>query len=265
MLMQLLAMLALQTADAEDQRARVVDIYDGDTLTLSNGEKVRLRGVNTPELRPMEEYGIEAREAARDLLLHREVLLSYGTPERDGYGRILASVTTLEGEDLGAMLLERGLGHLFIIPPDNLDVATMLAAQASAQAANRGVWSTERYRGDLHITSFHANAAGDDNSNVNGEYLRLCNITSNPVDVQGYTIRDISGRSWPFPQLIIPPGHTVEVHSGRGRHQVDPTKQLTIYLDSSRPIWNNVRDRATIYDRFGKVVDSRPHEVQNPN
>ena len=46
-------------------QGRVVEVYDGDTLTLASGDKIRLRWVNTPELRPKEDYGIEDREAAR--------------------------------------------------------------------------------------------------------------------------------------------------------------------------------------------------------
>ena len=41
------------------KQAVVVAVYDGDTFTLDTGQKVRLRGVNTPELRPPEEYGLE--------------------------------------------------------------------------------------------------------------------------------------------------------------------------------------------------------------
>lgn len=259
----LFAVLGAALAAPAPERAYVVDVYDGDTLTLNTGDKVRLRGVNTPELRPAEDYGVEAREAAKDLVLQREVILTYGSVQRDGYDRLLASVTTVDGRDLAAHLLEQGLGHLFIIPPDELDLTLLTTAQNTAKAANRGVWSTDRYKGDLHITSFHANADGDDNTNINGEYLRVCNVSSRPVDLNGYTIRDISGRSWTFPQMIIPVGHTVKVHSGRGTHQSDPTEQLEIYLGSTRPIWSNTRDRATIYDRYGQVVDSRHHEPKN--
>jgi hypothetical protein len=65
-----------------------------------------------------------------------------------------------------------------------------------------------------------------------------------------------------FPAMVIPRGNTVKVHSGRGDHQIDPSKQLKIYLGSHTPIWNNDRDQATIYDRFGEVVDTRLHETK---
>jgi len=242
--------------------AVVSDVYDGDTVTLSTGDKVRLRWVNAPELQPAEAYGIEAREAARSLVLNQSVDLVLGPSARDGYGRLIAGIRKGE-QDLSLHLASLGLAHVFIIPPDDTDISPLLEAQAKARAARRGIWSHSSYQGTLHITSFHANAPGDDNANINGEYLRLCNISNGPLDVQGYRITDLHGNAWEFPSVIIPPGHTVKVHSGRGENQVDPAAQLTIHLGSRNPIWNNNHDRATIYDRFGKVVDSREHEIQS--
>lgn len=243
------------------ETAKVVAVYDGDTLTLSTGQKVRLRGVNTPELKPPEAYGLEARDLATALTLNHDVKLSYGPTAMDGYGRLLASVE-VDGQDLAAALAEQGFGHVFSIPPDSLDLAPLFAAQELARAANRGIWSTDRYSGDLHITSFHANADGDDRQNVNGEYLRVCNVSPNPIDLKGYRISDITGTSWELPALIIPPGNTVKLMSGVGANQADPTQQLEVHLQSTSPIWNNKRDRATLYDRFGRVIDSRLHEVE---
>ena len=240
------------------KQAVVVAVYDGDTFTLDTGQKVRLRGVNTPELRPPEEYGLEARDAAARLLLNQKVTLTYGPVTKDGYGRLIASVQVKE-TDIATHLLEQGLGHIFIIPPDTMELTLMTSAQAHAKGANRGIWSTERYSGKIHITSFHANAPGDDSNFVNGEYLRVCNVSQEPLDVSGYRITDINGRSYDFPSMLIPPGHTVKVHSGRGRHQADPKEQLEIYLGSSMPIWNNTHDLASIYNGFGQLEDRREH------
>ncbi len=240
----------------------VLKNYDGDTITLANNDKVRLRWVNTPELKPAEAYGIEAREAARTFLAGKEVTLVMASENpRDGYGRLLAGLVTDEG-DLSVHLLELGLGHVFIIPPDDTDLSAMLSAQARARNARRGIWSNPRYQGKLHITSFHANAKGDDRSNVNGEYLRICNITNEPINIDGFRIEDVNSNSWTLPALTIPAGHTIKLHSGVGEHQTDTTKQLEVFLGSSVPIWNNKYDKATILDRFGKTEDQREHSVQ---
>ena len=261
--MLLLASLAL----ADDYgpaptSATVASVYDGDTFTLDTGDKVRVGGVNTPELRPAEAYGIEAREATEAFVEGKEVTLTYGSVQRDSYGRLIAWVE-VDGEPLADHLIERGLGHLFQIPPvETGNAETMIAAQARAREANRGIWSTDNYASTLHMTSFHANAAGDDRENVNGEYLRVCNITTEPLNIDGYRITDASGSSWTFPDMVVPPGHTFKVHSGIGEDQKDPSSQLAIYLGSPTPVWNNKSDRATIYDRYDQVVDSREHAVQ---
>jgi len=246
------------------QTARVVSVYDGDTFTLdtAGADRVRLRWVNTPELRPAEKLGVEAKEAAERFVLNQEVRLLTGQEPRDGYGRILAGLETKEG-NLSVHLLKLGLGHLFVIPPDDTDFTEMLAAQKAAQAAGRGLWGLERYKDrKLHITSFHANAPGDDRENVNGEYLRVVNIHTEPVNVGGYRITKATGQSWEFPSMVIPVGHSVKVKSGQGGHQMDESKQLEIYLGEDFPIWNNKADTATIYDRFGVVQDMRLHAVK---
>lgn len=241
--------------------ALVTSVYDGDTFTLSTGDRVRLRWVNTPELKPPEAYGIEARDATTAFVRGKTVALSYGPVIRDGYGRLIAGVA-VDGKYLQEHLLELGLAHLFVIPPDDTDLSAFIAAQERARTARRGIWSDPRFQGVLHITSFHANADGDDRENVNGEYLRVCNVSAGPLDVTGYRITDINGNSWEWPSLVLPAGHTVKIFSGKGQTQADPQSQLEIYLGSPTPIWNNKSDRATIYDRFGRAVDARTHEVQ---
>lgn len=240
--------------------ANVSSVYDGDTLTLDTGDKIRVKWVNTPELKPAEAYGPEARDFTRSIVQGKHVKL-VGTPIRDGYGRIVAGLE-VEGENLSQKILEAGMGHLFVIPPDDSDLTPLIEAQERARQARRGIWNAPAFQGTLHITSFHANADGDDRANVNGEYLRVCNVSATPVDTTGYRIADISGNSWELPTLVIPSGHTVKIHSGKGSTQTDTTRQLEIYLGSADPIWNNSEDRATLYDRFGRSIDSREHRTQ---
>ncbi len=241
--------------------ATVSSVYDGDTMTLSTGDKVRLRWVNTPERKPPEAYALEARDAASAFVSGRSVSLLYGATTRDGYGRLLAGIE-IDGENLSIRLLELGMGHLFVIPPDTTDLRPFIAAQERARTARRGIWSTPEFQGVLHITSFHANADGDDRENVNGEYLRLCNISGQSLDLSGFKIADISGNTWEFPKILLPSGNTVKIHSGKGANQGDPMEQMAIFLGSADPIWNNKEDRATVYDRFGRMVDARAHSVQ---
>jgi len=238
--------------------ARVQSVYDGDTLTLETGDKIRLKWVNTPELRPKEAFGEEARDFAKRLVLDEQVKLVLDGPNpRDGYGRVVAGITTSSGKDLSLELIKAGYGHVFIIPPDHADLSAHLKAQAEARAARIGIWGTESYFGVLHMTSFHANASGDDHQNVNGEYARVCNVSNEPVDLSQFKIQTRSGKSYAMPKITIPPGHTVMVHSGKGSYQDDPRFQLEAYLGSDEPIWDNEYDVITIVDAQGRTVDQR--------
>jgi micrococcal nuclease len=261
-----LLVTAAYAQDAEapppPDEAVVIRVYDGDTVTIATGDPVRLRWVNTPELRPLEAFAEEARDLATSAVAGKLVQLSYADPDRDGYGRLIADVI-IDGESLEEKLLEAGYAHIMLIPPIEDGLEGLFEAQARARDQRLGIWGHDRYQGTLHITSFHANGRGNDRTNPNSEYLRVCNITDEPVSVGGYTITNIRRQSYTWPDLVIPAGHTVKVHSGQGTHQTDPTEQLEIYLGSDSPLWNNTRDLATIFDGTGAQVDRRLHEVKS--
>lgn len=246
------------TVPPPPRTAQVISVYDGDTMTLDTGDRVRLRSVNTPEIKPYEEFAAEARDAAEAFVSGHQVTLVYGPTVRDHYGRLIAEVR-VDGEDLAQHLVERGLAHVFIVAPADGDISSLLEAQAAARASGAGIWSDERYKGELHITSFHANGRGDERENVNAEYLRVCNVSTGPLDLSAYRITDLTGHSWQLPAITVPAGYTFEIRSGEGEHQGDPSAALKVFLGSDIPIWNNDRDRATISDAEGRVVDSREH------
>lgn len=259
----LIAAAAAQEADLPT-RARVVEVYDGDTFTLSTGDRVRLRGINTPEIKPPEPFALQAKSIAAKLVLNQTVTLHYSEPARDGYGRLLASIE-VDGQDLATELLRAGMGHIFVIPPEQIDMAPMLVAQGEAREARRGIWKTRSYQGEMHITSFHANAPGRDQDNLNGEYMRVCNVSTQPLNLKGWALTNRHKQSYPLPDVTIPAGHTVLIISGPGAHQVDPTLQLQIYLNSETPVWDNARDKAMLLNANGEKVDWRSHSVKDPS
>jgi micrococcal nuclease len=257
---------ALAVAGKRPPAKGVADsVYDGDTFTLRDGTKVRVSGINTPELKPYEEFGIESRDAAREFLDDRILELSYGSTAADGYGRAIAWVE-VDGKSLQVELIRQGLGHVFLIPPiESEDVGALMEAQAEAKAANLGIWTLETYAGSLHMTSFHANGAGDDNENPNGEYIRACNVTQEPVNIAGFSITNAAGDRYPLPDLTVPAGHTVILRSGPGEHQTNPKYQLVAHLGSEGAVWHNRSDTATIWDAEGNKVDARVHKSKSNN
>ncbi|MDD3819484.1 MAG: thermonuclease family protein, partial [Actinomycetota bacterium] len=70
----------------------VKEVIDGDTIILSDGRRVRLIGINTPE------HGMyfyeEAKEALEMIVLGKKVFLEKDVSEKDQYGRLLRYVYT---------------------------------------------------------------------------------------------------------------------------------------------------------------------------
>lgn len=237
----------------------VQSVYDGDTFTLASGDKIRLRWVNCPELRPPEPFSDDARRFATDFVQGRTVQLAVSSEGRDGYGRMLAGITTDRG-DLSLGLLEAGLGHVFLIPPDDVDVAVLLAAEDRARQARRGIWSLPEYQVPFHMTSFHANAPGEDAANVNGEYIRLANIAGADTSMKGWSLRNKRGDTFPLPDIVIPAGYTARIHAGLGKDASDPTKPIVVHLDQEDEIFDNEGETVELLSPDGRAVDRRTHK-----
>jgi micrococcal nuclease len=121
---------------------RVTKHTDGDTLWLSGIGKVRLIGVDTPEVYGQAEcYGHEASAfVERTVPLGSEVRYSLGVDERDRYGRALAYVWLSDGRFLNRLLVARGYAQPLTVPP-NVEYEDLFVREARrARAAGRGLW-----------------------------------------------------------------------------------------------------------------------------
>lgn len=100
---------------AETVPGRAIRVIDGDTVDLPSGERLRLLGIDTPELRgarcPAEHAAaVTARARLVALLGAGPVTVTRG--DRDRYGRTLATLATPAG-DVGARLVAEGLALIW--------------------------------------------------------------------------------------------------------------------------------------------------------
>ena len=152
-------------ADRIDERALVKHVHDGDTLVLSDGRKVRLIGINTPELArkpaPAEQFAATARTALRQLLADGQfqVGIRYGTERFDRYSRVLAHLFTNDGRNVQALLLQRGLGAPTVFPPNLWQHECYWRTAMQARDARVGIWALPRYQG-LSPRSVRARGGG---------------------------------------------------------------------------------------------------------
>jgi P pilus assembly chaperone PapD len=100
------------------------------------------------------------------------------------------------------------------------------------------------------ITGIHADAAGDDRRNLNGEYALVRNTGAAAINLAGWKL-DAGDRSQRFILASYPlkKGATVQIHTGRGT-----TRAGHLFLGSGRPIWNNDGDTATLIDPHNIAV-----------
>ena len=131
-------------SDYSNYNFKVVYIYDGDTVKLSNGEKVRYIGIDTPEMNynnpPAEYFAQEAKEYNAKLVLGKKVKLEFDVVKRDKYGRLLAYVY-IDGKHISQEMIERGFAKVLMIPPNLKFADYFLTLQNLAKEEKRGIWA----------------------------------------------------------------------------------------------------------------------------
>lgn len=125
----------------------VRSVTDGDTLRLTDGRRLRLAGINTPEIgrdgKASEPWAQAARRELLALVDGESLQLKVGDDPRDHYGRTLGYLFDSHGRSVEARLLQAGLGYAIVIPPNAALADCYLAAERDARQARRGLWQTD--------------------------------------------------------------------------------------------------------------------------
>jgi len=112
-------------------------IIDGDTFIMSDGSKIRISGIDTPE--QGESLCAAAGAFLSDLILNKQVTIKR-LAGGDRYGRLLAEVF-VDTIDVGARILRAGLGYLYLFDDNVYLRDRYLKMQISAMDEHRGIWS----------------------------------------------------------------------------------------------------------------------------
>jgi len=119
-------------------------VIDGDTIDVATVGRVRLLGIDAPEIgRGFDTpapFGREARARLTALVWRRWVRLEFEGAATDAYKRRLAYVLTEDGQFVNAVLVREGLARVSARTP-LLRLRELQRAQAEAQAARRGIWA----------------------------------------------------------------------------------------------------------------------------
>lgn len=122
----------------------VRSVIDGDTIAVTTVGRVRLLGIDAPEMGrgfdTAAPFGREAKDRLAALVLHHWVRLEQDGPALDSYNRHLAYVVREDGLFVNGTLVREGLARVTArVPLTRLD--ELKRAEAEAQTFRRGMWS----------------------------------------------------------------------------------------------------------------------------
>ena len=255
------------------ETGQVVEAVDGDTLKFvedgtSTVEKIRLLGVNTPEVMGFNNShfdsnmcgGIDAwHQLQRILPSGTRVQLRAASHESSNRGRALRYVFAYDeatGQfdvDVQAEIARSGLAMWFALDAEAAMSYPYRTLIDDAQAAHAGIWDpsycgpVEQPDAQLSVV-VNWDAPGVDNENLNGEFVVVRNTGQTSVDVSGWLLRDSSLTSWyhvPDGTVIAPADYRI-VHVGSGTPGSPDTHDL--YIDSEEPLFPNTSESSFLGD-----------------
>lgn len=205
---------------------KVWRVYDGDTVTLEGGEKVRLLSINTPEIsgsyRTGEPGGQEARAWLSGRIAGRRVRVETDVETKDRYGRTLAYLWGEDGTPLNLALVQAGLATTDIYPPNLKYVDAFIRAEKEAESQRKGLWAMPAYQAKSLNHHFDADTDG---------WQRLIGKPSSTSHGRNYTglrfgsrleVRVPKSVLHLFPSLSSYVGQTVEVRGWLSRRSRKP-------------------------------------------
>ena len=203
-----------QTNQQFDATSKIRYIHDGDTLQLIDGRKIRLIGINTPELardnKAAEPYAIEAKNALKSLFKNnKSIALIYGSNKKDRYGRTLAHTLLADGQNIQEILLEQGYATAIAIPPNTLLSPCYLEIEHKARCNKVGLWRDIKILQAKQLKNQHAGFhlvqgnVVNINTNKKGLWLNLDNKLSIGIRPENFPLFDIDAINKLVNQSII--------------------------------------------------------------
>ncbi|OJF11771.1 lamin tail domain-containing protein [Couchioplanes caeruleus] len=160
--------------------------------------------------------------------------------------------------DVGLDLLRRGLTLWQPFKGEYAWNASYRTAQARAARDRLNLYDTDACGSgpsqNAAISAFvNYDAEGQDDKNLNGEYVRLDNASASAVPIAGWWVRDSGLRRYTFRAGSVIPAHgSVYVHVGKGRDTATHK-----YWGLTRPVFDNPTDDAQALGDGAYLFDPR--------
>jgi endonuclease YncB( thermonuclease family) len=141
------------------EHIQVRNVYDGDTMTLIDERRVRLLGIDTPEIKQQQPFAQEAKNYTKQLIetYKDSVYLAFepNQAKEDHYGRLLGFVYVQTGPNqyicINEGIIEAGLASVYS-PNQSSKIQAFdkyIALQSIARTNHRGLW--QNFQGDTIV------------------------------------------------------------------------------------------------------------------
>jgi micrococcal nuclease len=135
----------LQDATAQETTCIVAHVLDGDTLDCRGGPRIRLIGIDAPEM-DQAPFGAAARAALANLARQGAHLRAViGVERLDRHGRTLAYLYDADGTFINVAMARNGYAVDLPIPPNVRHAAAIRTAVAAARESGAGLWRIDGF------------------------------------------------------------------------------------------------------------------------
>ena len=276
----LILLIPTQSFAAEAEQswdlARVVSIEDGDTIKVRLEINKRLRNIRLIGIQAFEEKtdkNLNAACGAKQATSEIKKILKKGDwvqlrsvkSSSLNRGRMYRSVYKADKNgqytiNVQTELLRKGFVLWLPDKVENKNNEVNRIAMQEAIDKRLNIWSgvlckKSKTQNVLLGLAINHDASGNDDFNVNGEYVIIENGSNRSVNLEGWTLRDTSQRSFQFPSnSIIDPGQKIMVRAGFGENS-----KSEYFMNSPTPMFENidkfngVGDAAYLLDEFGNL------------
>lgn len=151
----------------QEQKALVTKITDGDTFTIQNNLKIRLKGINAPEKSML--YYEESTQFLEDSISNQ--IINLVSSEKDKYGRIIAYVF-LDRQLINKQILEQGYANLYYYQKDDY-YEELKQAEEDARNKEIGIWKKSQNADCIELVEFDFVSEGGEKLTLNNKCNEL--------------------------------------------------------------------------------------------
>lgn len=122
------------------EKVKVTRVFDGDTIEIEGGQKVRYIGIDTPEIYPSREcFSDEARKINSQMVLGKVVEIKKDVSDKDKYDRLLRYVY-IDGMFVNQELIKNGYAKKQTVFPDTQNSNLFESLESVARQNKLGLW-----------------------------------------------------------------------------------------------------------------------------